>query len=64
MGKGLNSVLDRDEVSQGLKSTLLYRPLADTLTFGLYSYFSNDSPSQYDVKPSSASETQNVLSAS
>ena len=45
MGKGLYCVLDREEVSQGLKSTLFYRPLADTLTFGLYSYFSNDSPS-------------------
>jgi len=45
MGKGLYCVLDRDEVNKGLKSALFYRPLADTLTFGLYSYFSNDSPS-------------------
>lgn len=35
-------VLDRPEVSNGLKSILLYKPLADTLTFGLYSYIAGE----------------------
>jgi len=38
MGSALSDVFDFEHVNSGLKSNLFYRPLADTLTFGLYSY--------------------------
>jgi len=41
MAKNIQIVLNQEEVNSGLKSQLVYRPLADTLTFGLYSYISS-----------------------
>jgi hypothetical protein len=46
MGSALSNVFDFEHVNSGLKSNLFYRPLADTLTFGLYSYLTgSEAPS-------------------
>jgi hypothetical protein len=45
MSKNFALALGKTDVSNGLMSTLLYRPLADTLTFGLYSRIAGSSES-------------------
>lgn len=46
MGTNLYKVIDIPEVNSGIKSHLVYRPLADTLTFGLYSYLTGSDAAQ------------------
>lgn len=55
MGTNLYKVMDIPEVNSGIKSHLVYRPLADTLTFGLYSYLTGS-----DAAQSSSSSTATV----
>lgn len=43
LSRAVLSGLSNPNVSGGIKSTLLYRPLADTLTLGLYSYIAGGS---------------------
>jgi len=54
--------MDIPEVSSGLKSQLVYRPLANTLTFGLYSYLTGSTSS--DGKQSSSSQVMSVMQTS
>ena len=46
MGTNLCKVMDIPEINSGIKSHLVYRPLADTLTFGLYSYLTGSDAGQ------------------
>ncbi len=44
-----NEVLNRPDVSAELMSALFYRPLANTLTLGLYSWLANPGASSVTV---------------
>ena len=60
LSSGVLATVSKPEVSSGIKSQLLYRPLANTLTFGLYSFITGPT-APHQIKEPDQQSSQQVL---